>query len=266
MSFGLEGVALILGDYSGFGVEAALELARRGMDIAGVHLDRRATLENAERIVGEIRSMGRRALFFNVNAADADRRTEVLDVVAREFADVGPSPVRVLLHSLAFGSLKPFIAKDPAGRVSQAQMDMTLDVMANSLVYWAQDLVSRELMGQGGRIFAMTSSGGQRVWGSYGPVSAAKAALESHVRQLALELAPYGITVNALRAGVTDTPALRKIPGHEEMAELARKRNPFRRLTTPADVAQALAALCLPETYWITGNVIGVDGGEDIVG
>jgi len=266
MAFELDGVALVLGASSGFGEAASLELARRGMDIVGVHLDRRATLENAERIAGEIRSMGRRALFFNVNAADPDRRAEVLDGVAREFADKGRSPIRVLLHSLAFGSLKPFIGKDPADRVSQSQMEMTLDVMANSLVYWAQDLVSRELMGQGGRIFAMTSSGGQHVWATYGPVSAAKAALESHVRQLALELAPYGITVNALRAGVTDTPALRKIPGHEEMVELARKRNPFRRLTTPADVAQALAALCLPETYWITGNVIGVDGGEDIVG
>lgn len=266
MSFTLEGVAVVLGASSGFGEAASLELARRGMDIVGVHLDRRATLENAERIAGEIRVMGRRALFFNVNAADPERRAEVLDAVSREFAVTQGAPVRVLLHSLAFGSLKPFIAQEAADRVSQSQMEMTLDVMANSLVYWAQDLVSRGLMGQGGRIFAMTSSGGQRVWSGYGPVSAAKAALESHVRQLALELAPYGITVNALRAGVTDTPALRKIPGHEEMVELARKRNPFRRLTTPADVAQALAVLCLPETYWVTGNVIGVDGGEDIVG
>lgn len=266
MSFTLEGVAVILGASSGFGEAASLELARRGMDIVGVHLDRRATLENAERIAGEIRAMGRRALFFNVNAADPDRRAEVLDAVGREFADAGDAPVRVLLHSLAFGSLKPFIAQEPQDRVSQSQMEMTLDVMANSLVYWVQDLVSRGLMGEGGRVFAMTSSGGQRVWSAYGPVSAAKAALESHVRQLALELAPYGITVNALRAGVTDTPALRKIPGHEEMVELARKRNPFRRLTTPADVAQALAVLCLPETHWVTGNVIGVDGGEDIVG
>jgi NAD(P)-dependent dehydrogenase (short-subunit alcohol dehydrogenase family) len=97
-------------------------------------------------------------------------------------------------------------------------------------------------------------------------VSAAKAALESHTRQLAMELAPRGIAINAIRAGVTDTPALRKIPGHEVIAETALKRNPSGRLTTPKDVAHAIAALCRPGTEWITGNVIGVDGGEDVIG
>jgi len=81
-----------------------------------------------------------------------------------------------------------------------------------------------------------------------------------------MELAPRGITVNAIRAGVTDTPALRKIPGHELLIEGAQRRNPHGRLTTPADVAAAIGVLCHPNTYWITGNVIGVDGGEDIVG
>ncbi|MGC8833194.1 MAG: enoyl-ACP reductase FabI [Armatimonadota bacterium] len=267
MSFELSGWALILGASSGFGEAVAVELARRGMHIWGVHLDRRSTMENVERIISAIKSFGREAVFFNVNAAEPEKRSEVLDAIAKRAEEEGINhPVRVLLHSLAFGALKPFIAESPSDRVSQAQMEMTLDVMANSLVYWVQDLVQRRLMGEGGRIFAMTSSGSTRVWSSYGPVSAAKAALESHVRQLALELAPYGITVNALRAGVTDTPALRKIPGHEEMIATAQRRNPHRRLTKPEDVAKALAALCLPETAWITGNVIGVDGGEDIAG
>jgi NAD(P)-dependent dehydrogenase (short-subunit alcohol dehydrogenase family) len=97
-------------------------------------------------------------------------------------------------------------------------------------------------------------------------VSAAKAALEAHTRQLALELAPLGITVNTIRAGVTDTPALRKIPGSVEMIESAERRNPNRRLTTPEDVARALVVLADPDTHWITGNVIGVDGGEEIAG
>src|SRR5207244_8084436 len=87
------------------------------------------------------------------------------------------------------------------------------DVMAHSLVYWTQEVVGRGLMTSGGRVYAMTSSGGARVLPFYGPVSAAKAALESHIRQLALELAPHSITANAIRAGVTHTPALQKIPG-----------------------------------------------------
>ncbi|MBI1955172.1 MAG: SDR family oxidoreductase, partial [Acidobacteria bacterium] len=122
------------------------------------------------------------------------------------------------------------------------------------------------LMEAGGRIFAMTSSGGTRVLPSYGPVSAAKAILESHIRQLAMELAPLGITANAIRAGVTDTPALKKIPGREKLIESALAHNPHKRLTTPQDVAAAIGVLAQPNTYWITGNVIGVDGGEDVVG
>ena len=121
-------------------------------------------------------------------------------------------------------------------------------------------------MESGRRIYAMTSSGGTRVWATYGPVSAAKAALESHIRQLALELAPKGITANAIRAGVTSTPSSRKIPGYEAIEAFARERNPHGRITTPQDVAAAIGVLAQPNTYWITGNVIGVDGGEDVVG
>jgi enoyl-[acyl-carrier-protein] reductase (NADH) len=127
-------------------------------------------------------------------------------------------------------------------------------------------LARLELFALEGRIFALTSAGGRRVWYSYGAVSAAKAALESHIRQLALELAPQRITCNAIQAGVTDTPALRKIPGHQDMIEFATRCNPHHELTTPQKVAKAVAALCHRDLAWMTGNVIRVDGGEDITG
>lgn len=258
--------ALLLGASSGFGGASAVELARRGMNIFGVHLDRRATLPAVEQVISQVKETGQSAVFFNVNAADPDKRKEVLDAIQKHLAQEGShGTVKVLLHSLAFGTLRPYIASSPGEAVTQSQMEMTLDVMAHSLVYWVQDLVSRGLMHKGSRIFAMTSAGGQRVWPTYGAVSAAKAALESHIRQLAMELARLGITANAIRAGVTDTPALRKIPGHEEMITLATRKNPAGRLTTPADVAAAISTLCDPKTAWITGNVIGVDGGEFLV-
>jgi enoyl-[acyl-carrier-protein] reductase (NADH) len=141
-------------------------------------------------------------------------------------------------------------------------MEMTLDVMAHSLVYWIRDLYRAELLGRGTRAFAMTSEGAILAVPTYGAVSAAKAALEAHVRQLALELAPDGITVNAIRAGVTDTPALRRIPGWRELARASEERNPSGRMTRPEDVAAALVAFTTPGTHWMTGNVIGVDGGE----
>jgi NAD(P)-dependent dehydrogenase (short-subunit alcohol dehydrogenase family) len=114
----------------------------------------------------------------------------------------------------------------------------------------------------------MTSAGSQSVVPNYGAVSAAKAALESHIRQLTYELASRGITANAVRAGVTDTPALRRIPGNERLIEVALQRNPSGRLTTPEDVAAfiALIAKSGPAADWLNGNVLGVDGGEDIVG
>ena len=257
--------ALILGASSGFGAATARELAKHGFHIAGVHLDRKSTLPNVEQLVQDLQKAGRQALFFNVNAADPEKRADVLTQL--EAAVKPPAgQVMVVMHSLAFGSLKPYIADDPKAVLSKDQVEMTLDVMANSLVYWVQDLFYRKLIGKGTRIFSMTSSGGRRVWPNYGAVSAAKAALESHMRQLALELAPYGITANTIRAGVTDTPALRKIPGNEEMMHFAKLKNPHHRLTTTEDVAQAIATLANSGTQWVTGNVIGVDGGEEITG
>ena len=263
----LSGWALILGASSGFGEAVSLALARSGLGIFGVHLDRKATLPNVERIVGEIKALGREAHFFNINAADAEKRAEVAGEMQKVLEARGEAgQVRVMLHSLAFGTLKLFIADPIKEAVTQSQMDMTLDVMAHSLVYWTQELVGRGLMTRGGRIFAMTSSGGARVLPNYGPVSAAKAALESNIRQLAAELGPRGITANSIRAGVTHTPALQKIPGNQQIMAEARRRNPSGRLTTPEDVAKAIVVLSHPDTYWITGNVIGVDGGEEIVG
>lgn len=270
LPLGLSGWALILGASSGFGEAISLELARRGMDIFGVHLDRRNTLPNVERITAAIRALGRKAVFFNVNAADEQKRKDVCQHIAQETQSAPEPRVRVLVHSLAFGTLRPFVqplgSEPPADLIGKPHLDMTCDVMAHSLLYWTQDLLTLSLLGRGSRIFAMTSAGGHRVIAQYGAVSAAKASLESHCRQLAYELAPRGITANALCAGVTVTPALRKIPGSDEMIKVATERNPARRLTSPQDVADAVALLSHPLSGWITGNVINVDGGEDIAG
>ncbi len=258
--------AFILGASSGFGAATAIEFARHGMNIFGVHLDRQATMPNVQNLIKDIKQAGAKAVFYNINAADGIKRNETLDDIQEQFGKDSSSTVKVLLHSLAFGTLKSFISKKPEEAVTQAQMEMTVDVMAHSLVYWVQGLVSRRLMKRGGRIFGMTSAGGHTTMPFYGAVSAAKACLEAHIRQLAMELGPMGITANAIMAGVTDTPALRKIPGHVKMTEAARLKNPAGRLTTPEDVAKAIVLLSTDEALWISGNVLGVDAGEDKVG
>jgi len=257
--------ALILGASSGFGAASGLALAKNGFHIAGVHLDRRSTIANVEKIVDAIQSVGRQALFFNVNASDPDRRAEVIQGCAEKIRAGGGTGFAVLLHSLAFGTLKPYIHEDPKKRIKTADMNMTLDVMAHSLVYWIQDLLDAKSLSRGAKIFAMTSAGSHRVWPTYGAVSAAKASLEAHVRQLAVELAPSGIAVNAIQAGVTDTPAARRIPGSDAMLSRALQCNPGKRLTEPEDAAAILTALSLCESTWMTGNVIRVDGGEDLI-
>ncbi|MGB9638622.1 MAG: enoyl-ACP reductase FabI [bacterium] len=256
----LDGWAIILGASSGFGAATALKLAKHGMDIIGIHLDMKSTLQNAINIKNEIeQKYNKKAIFFNTNAADINN---IKNIVSKLKEEIGINSIRVLLHSLAFGSLKPYIDQDLNNIVNKEQLEMTLNVMANSLVYWVQELFLNNMFKKHARIFAMTSIGSSRNWKYYGPVSAAKAALEAHIRQLALELAPYSITANAICAGVTNTPALRKIPSSNDMIEKAIKYNPYRRLTTPEDVANAILALSTELTYWITGNTIYVDGGE----
>ena len=255
--------ALILGASSGFGEAVALELASQGFNIIGIHLDRGSGLAKVEQIINQIKDKGVEAMYFNVNAASEKNRQQVIQRCQDHFKIKNVrGKVKVFLHSLAFGSLAPYIHSDHKERLSHKQMDMTLNVMAHSLVYWCQDLVDADLFTTGSKIYAMTSSGSLRVTPYYGAVSAAKAALESHIRQLALELAPYGVTVNSIRAGVSFTPALRKIPGHETMIDLALSQIPFKRLTQPADIAKFIAAQATSDENWATGNVFNLDGGE----
>jgi NAD(P)-dependent dehydrogenase (short-subunit alcohol dehydrogenase family) len=255
--------AIILGASSGFGGATAMQLAEDGYNVIGIHLDRQATMPNVEKIVNHIKTNQREARFYNVNAADQFKRREIIT----ELKEVlnGEPVIKVLMHSLAFGTLKMFVPVNDEQPITHAQMEMTLDVMAHSLVYWVQEIYGNGLLADKGRIFAMTSSGGHTAIPFYGAVSAAKAALESHVRQLSIELGHKNIGVTAIMAGVTDTPALRKIPGNREMIEVAKIKNPRGRLTTPEDVAKVISLLCRDGGEWISGGIINADGGEDIV-
>ena len=250
--------ALILGASSGIGAACAKKLAESGMNIYGVYLRKPQSV--IDELTDYIKEQGVEVHFHKMNAMNEDKRSEAINNIK------ALGVVKCFVHSIAFGTLKPMLSKNSESTLDSKNIEMTINVMGSSLVYWTQSLHQSKLLVKGSQIFSMTSSGGRRQWPSYGAVSMAKAALESASRQLATELADDGIAVNAIQAGVTDTPALRKIPGNEEMIKYAIEHNPSGRLTLPEDIANYVTLISQSNSSWMTGNVIRIDGGEDIVG
>ena len=250
--------ALILGASSGIGAACAKKIAESGINIYGVYLRKPQSV--IDELTDYIKAQGVEVHFHKMNAMNEDKRLEAINNLKKL------GTVKCFVHSIAFGTLKPMLSKNDESVLDSKNIEMTINVMGSSLVYWTQELYKASLFSKGSQIFSMTSSGGRRQWPSYGAVSMAKAALESASRQLAIELASDGIAVNAIQAGVTDTPALRKIPGNEDMINYAIDHNPSGRLTTPEDIADYISLISQSNHSWMTGNVIRIDGGEDIIG
>lgn len=266
--------ALVLGGSSGFGLATAQKLARHGMNVCVVHRDRRGAMAAIDAELAKIREGGSKLLSFNLDALSAEGRKTVLDGLATELGATGR--VRLLMHSIAYGNLKLLAPLPPAMREAGGyDSDMLLEdedfartiySMGTSLATWAMDVFSRKLFADDARVIGMTSEGNEVAWRGYAAVSAAKTALEAVSRSLAVELGPFGVRSNIVQAGVTDTPALRLIPGSSEMKASAAKRNPLGRLTTTADVADFIALLCTDEARWVNGALLRVDGGEHVAG
>ena len=250
--------ALILGASSGIGAACAKKLAESGINIYGIYLRKpQSVITELEEY---IKSQNVECFFHKMNAMNEDKQIEAI----KNLQKLGN--VKCFIHSIAFGTLKPMISKNEKEALNYKNIEMTINVMGSSLVYWSQALYRANLLKKGSQIYSMTSSGGRKQWPSYGAVSMAKATLESASRQLAIELAHKGISVNAIQAGVTDTPALRKIPGNQEMIDYAINNNPSKRLTTPEDIAEYITLFTKTNNSWMTGNIIRLDGGEDIIG
>lgn len=171
-----------------------------------------------------------------------------------------------LPEGAAVATLATPIPYDSESLLEDEDFARTVHSMGTSLASWARDVFARHLFADSARILSMTSEGNEVAWRGYAAVSAAKTALEATSRSLALELGPYGVRTNVIQAGVTDTPALRLIPGSSRLKAQALLRNPLGRLTTPADVAGFIALLCTDEAGWVNGAILRVDGGEHACG
>lgn len=253
--------AIILGGSTGLGLASAMKLATHGMNICIVYRNTRSEMDGITVSFSKIREHGVQLITFNQDILNSEKRTEMLVSLQHEMGEKGR--VRCILHSVAKGNLKQI--HHPGGpELSNEDFIITLQNMALSLYDWAKALIQHDLFAEDGRIISFTSEGSKKAWKNYAAISVAKASLEALSRSMALEFAPIGIKTNCIQAGVTETRSLKLIPGSEELIYQTLKRNPFKRLTRPEDVANVVYLLCKDEASWINGAIIPVDGGEQI--
>ena len=250
--------ALILGGSTGHGAATAKKLASEGYGIIAFHFDRGEAKKIAEENIQAISEMTKNNChYFNTNAAAIDTIEKFVPQI-KEITN--GQPLKLLLHSIAFGTTTNFFGEKP---VTQRQMDMTIHVMSNCLLYWTQKLYDAKMLANGSRVLGLTSEGNYVAMEGYGPVSVAKVSMEAIIRQIGWELGEFGITANAVQAGITPTRALTKITDAWEMwVENTKKRNPMRRTTTPEDIAGTISMLLKPEADFINCSIIYCDGGE----
>jgi enoyl-[acyl-carrier protein] reductase III len=247
-------VVLVTGSGRGIGREIALRFAREGADIAVNFFRNR---QPAEDTVEEIRALGRKAVAIKANMGDIEDLNSLFDQIEDNFGRLD-----VLIHNAASGYNRPSLEQRPKG------WDWTMNINARSLLFGAQRAAKIMHSKGGGKIVAISSLGSERVLPDYVVVGASKAALESLIRYLGVELAPMNIVVNAVSPGIVETKALNHfsafVDAREQLVSEVASRTPTGRLCTPEDVANIVYFLCTPQANMICGQTIIVDGGYSL--
>lgn len=241
-------VALVTGSSRGIGRAIALKLAENGVDLVVNYVRHRRDAEDTAR---QIEKHGVRCLVVKANVANDDDIRAMFDMVNTDFGRLD-----VLVSNAASGVLKP------AMELSRRHWNWAMDINARALLSLTQE--AAPIMPEGGKIIAVSSMGAVRAIENYTAVGASKAALESLVRHLAVELGPRKINVNTISAGAVDTEALKKFPNRQQILDTALNRTPIGRLTTAEDVANVALFLCSAAAGMIQGQTIVVDGGYSI--
>ena len=243
-------VALVTGGSRGIGRAIALELARQGAEVIINYVRHH---NRARETVEAVQAIGGTCHMIRANLANADSLSAMFAEIRERHQHLD-----ILISNAASGILKPM------EELKVKHWDWAMDINARALLFLVQQ--GAPLMQAGGRIIAISSIGAVRAIPNYTVVGASKAALESLVRHLAVELGPRGITVNTISAGVVDTDALKKFPNREELIRASMERTPLGRMTTPEDVADVVLLLCSKRAAMIHGQVLLVDGGYAIHG
>jgi enoyl-[acyl-carrier protein] reductase III len=241
---------LVTGGARGIGAAICRRLARSG---CGVCVNYFSSADEAEALCRDLEAQGVRSFSFQADVTDLPAVTEMFEVIRDEFGKLD-----ILVSNAASGVLRPAL------EMTTKHWRRCMETNALALNHLVQH--ARQLMGRGSRVLALSSLGAHRAVPNYAFVGASKAALESLVRSLSLELAPSGISVNTILAGAVDTDAIKYFPNREQILEEFMTRSQLGRELTASDVADVAYLLCLPEAEAIRGQTIVVDAGYSVVG
>ena len=240
-------VALVTGGSRGIGRAISLELARRGSHVAFNYLRDHKAAAETERELGKL---GVHCLKVKAHLGDGAKIRHLFERVRDVFGKLD-----ILVNNAASG------VQRPASELTEKHWEWTMNV--NARAPWLCAIEASRLMGQGGKIVNITSQGSQKVLPYYFSVGTSKAALEAITRYLAVELAPKGISVNAVSGGYVETGALDHFPNRDDMVA-ASKETVAGRAVTADDVAKTVAFLCGDDAEMIRGQVVVVDGGVSL--
>jgi len=245
-------ISLITGSSRGIGRALALTLARDGAAIV-VNYVRNADL--AADTVREIEKLGSRAIAVQANMETVEEIDRLFDRVQAEFGRLD-----YFVSNAAASSFKKIVD------LKAHNLDRSFDLNVRAFVLGAQRAV--KLMSGGGRIAVLSSYGSSRAYPTYANLGSNKAAIEAFVRYMAVEFAPYNVNVNAVNGGLIDTESCayfyERVPGMAPIDSVLAKI-PKGRMGTAQEVADAIAFLLGPESEYITGQTIAVDGGLNVI-
>lgn len=251
--------AVILGGSGSFGLASAKLLATRGFNLILVYRERRGNLQNLNH---EFELLKKKCdlITFNLNANEPINQNLIIDELLKR--PELKNRVSFLLHAIADGNLKPLFSNQS---LTMDDFNHTIQSMGTSLYLWTRLLHFNGFFAKNSSVLGLTSEGVNRYYQNYAAVASAKSVMESNMRYMAVELAKYGVRANVISAGITDTLALKSFPNYDAFIEGAKKRNPYKRLTIPEDVAKVIAFMASDDSIWINGTVITVDGGEHLI-
>ena len=247
----LNKTALITGASRGIGRAIAHELAGMGANIVLNYVRNEEAAKSTE---AELLEIGIKVLVHQANVGDPKAMETMVDAALAEFGKID-----LLIHSAALGAFKP------VHKLKMNQWELSLDVNAKAFLLLVQKVLPSMEKNGGGNIITLSSLGAHRFIPNYGAIGISKAALETLVKYLGVELAPKNIRVNCVSSGLVDTDAVKYFPNYEDLKKEVISRTPAGRIGKPEDLAKVVAFLASPDSNWIVGQTIIADGGLSLI-